>query len=392
MTSQGPDPRFRGDDAWTAALGDVIDPANPKVGGEYEFAPRPRRWPRTVRRVILVLIVLAGIGGGTYAFLGHNKKTPDAGAPVTVGPLPGASSSAGSGTPSTSSTAPPPADTAAANQLQLKLATTEETSWAQLTPFLTNLAKEGVSQACANVTSTNESSCRFGAKPASHHAVLIGDATALNYLPAILAGLEPHGYDVQVLTLTNCPTARVAITVDGVLQSACDDHHTFVSQQIAAIKPSLIISSDAEVDFEYATPPPKPKGKPREKPDVAYTSGLTSAVEDYSKIGKVVVVSPAPGAKHIADCKTVPTAPAKGCLASIGSSWTDFKATQINAVSKYASYLDTSKLLCYYPTTAGSVPKCPAIVGVTPVYVDGAILTQAYSSSLGFAFAPYAAK
>jgi len=381
MTHSGPEDYPGGPDAWNAALGEATDPASPSLNGANPYAQHTRYWVRPVRNIAIALLALAVVGLGVYVLVSSSKPAKDAGAQVSsvsIAPPPTASD-----TPGSTGGAVTVANTADAHATQLTQALTAATSWAQLVPFLKNVSSQGVSLACLNVTSSNESKCKFGAKPASHHAVLLGDAAALNYLPAIVAELGAHGWDVQVLTQANCPLSHVTITINKTEDSACSDHHSFVTSQINSIKPALIFSSDSLIDLSYATAPPKPKGKPREKPEDAFISGLKSAAEHYDEVGKVVVIGAPPGTKRLADCIAGVPSP-KGCVASPGSEWKAYLSLERSAVAGHADFIDPTNYFCH-------LDRCPAIVGVTPVYIDGVRVSEAFAKSLSFVFAPYIA-
>lgn len=376
MSSDVPEQYSGSQAAWQAALGEATDPTSPSLSHPVGTPRRRRQLPRKVRNLLLTLIVLAGIGGGTYALVGRSSPAPpNAGAPVGGTTVPSA--------PATSGPVPV-ANTAVDHAVQLEQALTSATSWAQLAPFLKNVSDQGVSLACLNVTTSNERSCRFGAKPAQHHAVLVGDVAALNWLPAIVTELAPNGWDVQVLTMANCPLSRVQLTINKVVDTACAAHHAFISAQLASIRPALIFSSDSEVDLSYATLPAKPKSKAqqREKPADAFTSGMSGVVAGYAKVGKVVVIGSPPGTKRLSDCLTGVPAP-KGCVDGLRSSWKNYQALEHKAVTGDADYIDPTAYFCH-------LDRCPAIVGVTPVYIDGTRLTDAFAKSLSFVFAPYA--
>jgi hypothetical protein len=109
---------------------------------------------------------------------------------------------------------------------------------------------------------------------------------------------------------------------------------------------------------------------------------MTSAAESYAKVGKVVVIGSAPGTKRISDCQAGTSAP-KGCVDGLRTSWKDYQTLERKAVSGHADYIDPTSYFCH-------LERCPAIVGVTPVYIDGTRLSQAFATSLSFVFAPYA--
>jgi len=380
MTHGGPEDTSGGPDLWNAALGEANDPTNPKFTGTLPYVPHTRHWVRPVRNTAIAVLVIVVIAVGIVVAT-KSSPTKDAGAPVgsvSIAPPPTGTSTQGS-----TGGAVPVANTAAAHAAQLAQALTAVTSWAQLVPFLKDVSSQGVSLACLNVSSSNESKCKFGAKPASHHAVLVGDAAALNYLPAIVTELGPHGWDVQVLTQANCPLSHVAITIDKKLDTACADHHAFVTSQINSIKPTLIFSSDSPTDLSYATAPPKPRGKPRERPGDAFIGGLKSAAASYDEVGKVVLIASPPGSKKLSECIVGVPSP-KGCAAGPSTEWKSYLALERGAVSGHADVIDPTGYFCH-------LDRCPAIVGVTPVYIDAIRLSQAFAKSLSFVFAPYIA-
>src|SRR5262249_43718052 len=85
MTSHGPDDRSGSQDAWTAALGEVLDPTKPVVGAPLPYVRRHRRGLRRLRNLLVALIVLGAISGGIYVALKKgNGASKDAGASVTV--------------------------------------------------------------------------------------------------------------------------------------------------------------------------------------------------------------------------------------------------------------------------------------------------------------------
>lgn len=375
MTTPGPRHSASDDDRWDAALGEAVDPANPhfEPGVVYQPGTAPARWPRVARQVLLVVVILAVLAGGAYALIGKKSKTPaDAGSDIVTAPL-------------TASSAPHSAvtvaNTATEHAAQLAGALTANTNWGQLAPFLKDIAKAGVPTTCLNVSSSNVAQCRFGAKPASHHAALIGDAAALDYMPALVAALQPKGWDLQVLTEANCPAAKVAITINGVPDTACTDHHKFVLDELASLKPTLIVTSDQDIDLAYATAPPKPKGEPRQTSHDAFVSGLTSSVEKFAEYGKVLVINSPPGTKPITDCQAG-SPPPKACASTVRPAWQAYGRLVRDTVEKHATYIDPLPYFC-------ADGKCPAIVGVTPTYINGARLSLAFSKSLSFVFAPY---
>ena len=374
MTSQGGGQRSQRDDAWQAVFGDVNDPTDPRFAADYAPpGPPPRRRAGQLRTALISIVALGAIIAVVAVFVARGNSTPDAGASVGAGITP-STDAAGS-----SSAA---AATAAAQQdLRLQQALTVNTGWGQLAPYLANLASAGVGDACLTVTPANAKSCLFGAKPAAHHAVLVGDAAALDWMPAIVAELAPHGWDVQVLTEVNCPVSTVATTVNGAPDDKCADHHAFVKAELAAIHPALIFASDSPADLAYATAPPKPKNSPRQKSTDAFSDGVTSAVSTYRAYGKVVLIGSAPGGKAISQCQSSVSLP-KACVSSVRTAWQAYQVLERNAAKGQADSLDPTAAFCHDD-------HCPAVVGTTAVYTNGVRMTAAWSKSLAYLFAAY---
>jgi hypothetical protein len=104
-------------------------------------------------------------------------------------------------------------------------------------------------------------------------------------------------------------------------------------------------------------------------------------VTSYAKIGKVVVIGSPPGAKRLSDCIASVASP-KACVTPLRSTWQDYQTLERTAVAAHATYIDPTNYFCH-------LGRCPAIVGVTPVYIDGVLVSNAFAKSLGFVFAGY---
>jgi len=97
-----------------------------------------------------------------------------------------------------------------------------------------------------------------------------------------------------------------------------------------------------------------------------------------------VLIAAPPGSKVISECETGVPLP-KACVASVRSDWQAYVKLESESVHGQADYLDPTDAFCH-------LGRCPAIVGTVPVYTDGVRMTDAFSASLAYLFAPYVGK
>lgn len=101
---------------------------------------------------------------------------------------------------------------------------------------------------CLNpVELSNSSTCTYGS--GEKLAVVVGDSVAMSWIPAVVAALEPHGYRVHGVGLSDCPFADVEVAIEDNPASslACNNSKEVIQEQIAELKPDLVVASD----FEY---------------------------------------------------------------------------------------------------------------------------------------------
>ncbi|MBC7374642.1 MAG: acyltransferase, partial [Frankiales bacterium] len=155
-----------------------------------------------------------------------------------------------------SSTSPPPVaapaaetDTGLADLTADVAASVAPTSWPALEVPLEQIsgagAPEWIVDRCDNVNAGNTARCTYGSPLAAKRAVLVGDSMAISYLPALRAELEPRGWKIAVLTRNQCPNPLLPLfrTRPSEPFVQCDLHKRFVQEQVARIRPQLVIMS-----------------------------------------------------------------------------------------------------------------------------------------------------
>ena len=252
-------------------------------------------------------------------------------------------------------------------------------AWGKLNPSLDQLTSSRVPEwshsGCDVTTASNEDKCIFGSPNATKSAVVEGDSTALSWVPAIRAALGPS-WRVHVLTLNSCPAALVKTFRDPdkstQLNTTCLDHKAWVQTQIQALKPDMVFMSSAKrfVDRQYA----RPQGNAKL---ASWEQGMRqaiAAVKPYAK--RVVVLSSPPTTGDLTSCVTRFSKPVD-CTRDVGSGWQTVSVVEAAAAKDEGEqYIDTSSWNC-------ALGRCPAVIGTTPVMVDGTHFTGAYSKSLG---------
>jgi peptidoglycan/LPS O-acetylase OafA/YrhL len=248
-------------------------------------------------------------------------------------------------------------------------------SWKHLAPPLDQVADAGAPEwfkdRCVVVTAANLSHCVYGPKDATHHAVLLGDSFAISYLPGIREALPPD-WNIQVLVHEECLNADVSIELPGLTQDECQSAHEFASAEVAKIKPDLVIMSDAAPLFPHIRGTHDATDR-----ESAVTTGLLTTLETVAPNShRIVFLAGPPSSGSLEQCVTRFSSPS-ACTEDVNRSWTDLSGAEKSAIADVskARYVDTRDWFCAHDA-------CPAVIGTTPVSIDGRHLTQAYSQQL----------
>lgn len=299
--------------------------------------------------------------------------TATAVAPPAVSP--GASSPAVANTPSAK----------LGQELTLALSAAQ---WPELMPAIDTLgdeakAPEWVEDGCLGDErgaledpTENAARCIYGDEAAKKTAVVLGDSVAISYVPGIRAALEPQGYKIHVYTMQQCPAAAVdVIKASKAAHPKCAPFRTWALQQIASMKPDMVISSSSSgtlARLSSGATGGAAVGEWTEASKKLYTELSASAKQ-------VFVLDPPPRGRKFAECATKMSTPAN-CASKVQQLSLDMTAAGRSALDPAEQanvhYVDTVGWFC----VAGN---CPAFAGTSPMHADGAHLTAAYSKSLG---------
>lgn len=250
--------------------------------------------------------------------------------------------------------------------------------WPELSPAIGDVgtgskAPELGVAGCLNAPDLSDASqCTFNAT-AANSAVVVGDSIGLSWLPGVRAVLEPAGYSVHGVGLTNCPFANVQVSIpnDPEGSQRCNDGHAEIYAQLRATSPDLIIISDSVAGIVNLA-----SGAKDSAAEAEWSAGLVNAIQESQSGGsRIVVLSPNPTGKAVTECYNNFSKPSD-CESPISPAWklksgADAAAAKITGVP----YADTSQWFC-------SGERCPIFADGAPIRWDGMHLTEAYSKKL----------
>lgn len=333
--------------------------------GRPRGTPRRHVFNRTVSRRASYL-ALAAVVIATVAVDVHRFRP----AGSTSSPAPAATSAAvGSVTPS-DKTGPVDFTGRLHAQIETALAARE---FPALIPSIADLPKNKAPQwaGCATTGPSNATQCVYGKPRATRTVAVLGDSIALSWLPGLIDAFGTHGYRVYSFVAEDCPASNVDV---GVLGEAakCDAHRDWALAAIKALRPNLIVVSDASATMMQLQQTATGSSAVSQ-----WQVGATRTLKALATVAETVVLSSPPGSGNLEDCATGHAVPAN-CVGSLTKpEVTALRTAEVPATKATGTrFIDTSSWFC------GEHGQCPSFVGTTPVYVDGIQLTRQYSAYL----------
>jgi peptidoglycan/LPS O-acetylase OafA/YrhL len=255
------------------------------------------------------------------------------------------------------------------------------TAWPALDPAIETMdknagAQEWVVDGCLNIYPNDPDKCIYGDAAAPKLAVVLGDSTAISYMPGLRPALEEQGYRIQMLTMFSCPAWDISVGASGSEPTrVCNVQHDWVYDYVKELQPDLIIMSSLAGNVVKLTSGTNDAGAVQEYGEAAATTlaDLTPAAKEG-----VIVISPPPGKDEpLAECKTPQSVPAD-CMTEVSSLFQTVAVAEQRAVAtagEKVRYVDTIPWICNRNT-------CPSFVGTSPVMWDGIHLTDNASAAL----------
>ena len=141
-----------------------------------------------------------------------------------------------------------------------------------------------------------------------------------------------------------------------------------MAKEVARLKPEVVFMSDTNGTARRVT------GTGAATDQVS--AGLTTALTAFRSAGaKLIFLEVPPRSGNLQQCVTAVSSP-QDCMTKVNAKWSDYTTTQRATVkADGGTYVDVLQYFCYQD-------YCPAVIGSTPVYMDGEHLTQKFSISM----------
>ena len=244
----------------------------------------------------------------------------------------------------------------------------------ELTPPISALLRQrGVQWSECMDTRVDAPTCFYGPANAKHVAVILGDSYALAVYPMVIDALGLKDWRVIGLNQRECMVADVAPWPwDGTKADLqCPVHREWVNNYIAETKPDLVVLSDQP--FHPIADGNKEAADNR---DSIWREGLDSALQALRPLAKNIVYFGVPSSQTaLTDCVTAGGRLSDKCTSS-SNKFMGYINQQAILSNRYnIPFINPNDWLCFDG-------RCPAIIDNTPVYWDGAHLTQTFAAKL----------
>ncbi|CAN5303329.1 SGNH hydrolase domain-containing protein [soil metagenome] len=222
--------------------------------------------------------------------------------------------------------------------------------------------------------------CGYGPEDAAESMVIIGDARAGMWLPALATVAESSGRRVTYLVKAGCTTADVvAFSTDGgqARQSDCAEWRTWALEQTAELAPDIAILSErgtksllAEDGSEIVQATPEHAA--------AWEAGMLTTISTLREsVPRVVVLSATPESEvDPLGCLNRGRVTQADCLYELGQNVAGINgANQRAAAAAGGELLDLTPWFCHER-------QCPLVVDRTVVLSDSRLISRTYARYL----------
>ena len=240
-------------------------------------------------------------------------------------------------------------------------------------PISALLGQRGVQWGQCMDTRVDEITCEYGPANAKNVAVILGDSYALAVYPMVIDALGLKDWRVIGLNQRECMVADVVPWPwkGKGADFECPVHREWVNSYIAETKPDLVILSDQPFH-----PIADGNDNSGDNHDSIWRDGLDSALEALRPLAKNIVYFGVPSSQTaLTDCVVAGGRLGDKCT-SASNKFSGYINQQAILSNRYnIPFINPNDWLCYDG-------RCPAIIDNTPVYWDGAHLTQTFAAKL----------
>jgi peptidoglycan/LPS O-acetylase OafA/YrhL len=278
---------------------------------------------------------------------------------------------------------PVPTGVGVVGELEAEVATAAQaTTWPALTPDVSLIPASRPPQlddpACVNDWGVTGQHCVYGAADAPNRAMLVGDSTAISWLPGLELALKPAGWSIDSYGKYGCPSVSTTVrSIDRTPYAGCDEHRSWALEQVVEQAPDLVVFGSAEGYVDNL-----PSGATGDDAVDEWADALRASIDTVAPTGaRVVVLSAPPSAADLTQCWTRASTPGD-CLTQIQGPWHRTAEAEQRAVAEARAdgldveYVDTHTWVC---TADGA---CPGFADGLVIRSDINHLTAQYSERL----------
>jgi hypothetical protein len=222
-------------------------------------------------------------------------------------------------------------------------------------------------------TRVDQTTCEYGPSNAKHVAVILGDSYALAIYPMVIEALGLDDWRVIGLNQRECMVSDIVPWPwKGTKPDLeCPVHREWVNSFIAETNPDLVILSDQP--FHPIADGDSDSG---DNHDSLWRDGLDLALQTLRPLADKIVYFGVPSSQTaLTDCVTAGGRIGDKCTSS-STKFLGYINQQAILSNRYnIPFINPNEWLCYDG-------RCPAIIDNTPVYWDGAHLTQSFAAKL----------
>jgi peptidoglycan/LPS O-acetylase OafA/YrhL len=256
--------------------------------------------------------------------------------------------------------------------------------WPELEPSIDELGKEsrasewiedgclGLEQSLKLSPEQHAERCVYGDANAENTIAILGDSTAISYVPALRAAIGDN-WNVQVYTMSTCPWADVeGLLSDGSDHYPCENFRDWSIDQILDQQPERVVLTAAPLSVtRFAS------GSSGTEALEEYRDGLHATLDDLAGLD-VYLLDPPPDLVPLAECAIVGSVP-EDCALSPNQNYVEV-TTVIREVAADYPDMNIVPTIAWFCSAAGT---CPPFIGTTPTLADGTHLSEAASQELG---------
>jgi hypothetical protein len=193
-------------------------------------------------------------------------------------------------------------------------------------------------------------------------------------MPALRKALGP-GWEIQALTMHECPAEDLTVRDGDKSFPECDAHHEFAAGWIAGHRPDLVVAVDTPSTVERIVDAPTTA-----KAFAEFTSATDTLMSRLaSQAQRAVVLEAPPKRSPLQQCKLAASRPAD-CVIHPTSDYETFGSAQKAAIAALAlptvSFVPAESWFCINGL-------CPSFVENASATSDGSHLTEPASERLG---------